>query len=53
MPLSASLGGLVLPGQLIECDGWRGMSRGVSVRASLQGRALSVRQSIELQRFHL
>lgn len=53
MPLSASLGGLVLPGQLIECDGWRGMSRGVSVRASLQGRALSVRQSIEVQKCYI
>lgn len=53
MPLAASLGGLLLPGMMIECDGWRGVSRGVSVSASLQGRALSVRQSIELQRFHL
>ena len=51
MPLAASLGGLLLPGMMIECDGWRGVSRGVSVSASLQGRALSVRQSIELQRF--
>lgn len=53
MPLAASLGGLLLLGMMIECDGWRGVSRGVSVSASLQGRALSVRQSIELQRFHL
>ncbi|MGY3728005.1 MULTISPECIES: hypothetical protein [Cobetia] len=53
MPLAASLGGLLLPGMMIECDDWRGVSRGVSVSASLQGRALSVRQSIELQRFHL
>ncbi|MEL0616663.1 hypothetical protein V6243_07430 [Cobetia marina] len=52
MPLAASLGGLLLPGMMIECDGWRGVSRGVSVSASLQGRALSVRQSIELQRFY-
>ncbi|MDO6786041.1 hypothetical protein Q4589_00405 [Cobetia marina] len=53
MPLAASLGGLLLPGMMIECDGWRGVSRGVSVSATLQGRALSVRQSIELQRFYL
>tara|TARA_B100000424_G_scaffold270975_1_gene271932 strand:+ start:795 stop:914 length:120 start_codon:yes stop_codon:yes gene_type:complete len=38
---------------MIECDAWRGVSRGVSVSSGLHGRALSVRQSIELQGFHL
>lgn len=66
LPLSASLGGLILPGRLLAAGtatgasfagDWRGLVRGVSVSASATraangGAALSVRQRLTIERHY-
>lgn len=56
LPLDDGLAGLLTPGQLLKVtDGatdWRGLIRGVSVRASLNGRNLSVRQAVDVERHY-
>ncbi|MGL5948224.1 MAG: hypothetical protein ACRCYV_04070 [Aeromonas sp.] len=53
LPLSADTG-LLLPGQLVgvsadlDHPAWRGYTRSVSVTAALNGRAVSVRQQVEV-----
>ncbi|MND48469.1 hypothetical protein D3C80_393910 [compost metagenome] len=50
LPLSADTG-LILPGALLAVDGWKGFNRGVRVAAELQGRAMTVRQQLSVERF--
>ena len=50
LPLSADTG-LILPGALLAVDGWKGYNRGVRVSASLQNRAMTVRQQLSVERF--
>ncbi|MFM4867871.1 MULTISPECIES: hypothetical protein [Aeromonas] len=50
LPLSSDTG-LILPGALIAVDGWKGFNRGVRVAAGMQGRAMTVRQQLSVERF--
>ncbi|MFM5241216.1 hypothetical protein [Aeromonas rivipollensis] len=50
LPLSADTG-LILPGALLAVDGWKGFNRGVRVAVELQGRAMTVRQQLSVERF--
>ena len=50
LPLSADTG-LILPGPLLAVDSWKGYNRGVRVTAELQGRAMTVRQQLSVERF--
>ncbi|MFQ2487289.1 hypothetical protein ACK31S_04610 [Aeromonas caviae] len=49
LPLSSDTG-LILPGALIAVDGWKGFNRGVRVAAGMQGRAMTVRQQLSVER---
>ena len=40
-----------LPGALLAVDGWKGFNRGVRVAAGMQGRAMTVRQQLSVERF--
>ncbi len=50
LPLSSDTG-LILPGALLAVDGWKGFNRGVRVAAGMQGRAMTVRQQLSVERF--
>ncbi|MFM4861026.1 hypothetical protein E4186_13775 [Aeromonas media] len=50
LPLSADTG-LILPGALLAVDGWKGFNRGVRVAVELEGRAMTVRQQLSVERF--
>lgn len=54
LPLSADIAGLLATGQLVRVDpdgdDWRGLVRAVSLNAQLQGDALTIDQSVELER---
>ncbi|WFM72970.1 hypothetical protein [Halomonas sp. CKK8] len=54
LPLSADIAGLLETGQLVRVDpdgdDWRGLVRAVSLNAQLQGDALTIDQSVELER---
>ncbi|MFQ2851039.1 hypothetical protein ACK3YC_15980 [Aeromonas caviae] len=50
LPLSSDTG-LILPGALLAVDGWKGFNRGVRVAAGMQGRAITVRQQLSVERF--
>lgn len=50
LPLSSDTG-LILPGALLAVDNWKGYNRGVRVSAGVQGRAMTVRQQLSVERF--
>ncbi|MGM0694834.1 MAG: hypothetical protein ACQEUN_15700 [Pseudomonadota bacterium] len=54
LPLAADIAGLLETGQLVRVDpdgdDWRGLVRAVSLNAQLQGDALTIDQSVELER---
>ncbi|MDD9308378.1 hypothetical protein V6S06_13955 [Aeromonas hydrophila] len=50
LPLSADTG-LILPGALLAVDGWKGYNRGVRVSATLQDKAMTIRQQLSVERF--
>lgn len=50
LPLSADTG-LILPGAVLAVDNWKGFNRGVRVSAAMQGRAMTVRQQLSVERF--
>ncbi|BBG85348.1 hypothetical protein AHGSH82_024930 [Aeromonas hydrophila] len=50
LPLSSDTG-LILPGALLAVDSWKGYNRGVRVSAGVQGRAMTVRQQLSVERF--
>lgn len=49
MPISSDTG-LILPGTMIVADGMRGITRSLRVGANSQGRGLSVRQQLTVER---
>lgn len=50
LPLSSDTG-LILPGALLAVESWKGYNRGVRVSAGVQGRAMTVRQQLSVERF--